>query len=177
MTEQELTNKIIKDAQKQADALVAAAQTAAEQKITAAKLDASARKEAAVKQAKQAQKAREAQLAKANEVELIKARINAKQALMTQAFTTVRDNLRHAQPAEIKKIIQFLVDKYGAPQDTVLVAQAWAAARPDLPTTDALPDGIIIENPTYRIELSLDVLLADLRAQIELEVARLLGVL
>lgn len=177
MTEQELTNKIIKNANKQAAALIEDAQNQAQAKLAAAKQTAAERREAALQKGKKDAAIQAEQLKKANEVEMIKARINARQAVMSQAFNQVRDNLLHASNADIKKIVNALVQKYAAPKDTVLVAREWAKAMPNLKATDAITGGIIIENPTYRLELSLDVLLANLREDIELEVAQILGVI
>lgn len=177
MTEQQLTNKIIKNAEKQAAALVQTAKDQADAQITAAQAVAEERHAAAVQQAQAKLSEQTAQLQKAHEVDLIKARINARQAVMSQAFAQVRDQLLHAKPADVKKIVDALLAKYAGPQDTILIAREWAKAMPHLTPTDTIVGGIIIQNPTYRLELSVDVLLANLRADIELEVAQILGVI
>ncbi len=58
-----------------------------------------------------------------------------------------------------------------------MVAKAGAYALPKLPTTDAIQGGIIIENPTYRLELDVDSILNELREPLAPTVAEILGVL
>lgn len=177
MTEQELVKKIIKQAEKQAAALITAAHAQADAKVTAAQERAKQRTKEAVAAAQAKLAGQRTEQQKAHEVAVIKAQINAKQAVIDQVFNQVRDNLNHADAATIKKLFTALTQKYAQPGDQITVATNWAKALPGYPTTATITGGIIIENATYRIDLSIDAILATLRPDLTTTVANLLGVL
>jgi vacuolar-type H+-ATPase subunit E/Vma4 len=158
MTEEKLVQKILNDAAKEAAAMIDAAAASAEQKVAAAKIAAAERKEKAVSEAKKNLARAGEQAALAKEVENIKSKINAKQEIMSAVFDAVRSNIINAKPADKRALTDALTKRYAKTGDKVTPAG----------------DGIIISNKNYDIDLSLDVLLADLRGSIELEVAKML---
>ena len=177
MTEQELTQKILRDANKQAKTMITAAKQHAEKQLFVAKEQAAARKAEALEQGQANLAYRQSQQQLAHEVSKIKAQINAEQGLIDQAFATAREKLLHATDKEIKELVDTYTKKYAKTGDKVLIAKNWAHACPKLPTTAAIQSGIIIENPTYRIELDIDSILNELREPLAAPVAKILGVL
>jgi vacuolar-type H+-ATPase subunit E/Vma4 len=153
MTEQKLVNKIITEAKREATIMLDAAAETANRKVADAKIAAAKRKADAIESAKKDAGKRKEQAEKANEVELIKARINAKQAVMSAVFDAVK------QKIDTKKVVKLLTDKYAKAGDKIITA----------------PDGgIIIRNKNYDIDLSVDTLICELRKIIELQVAEML---
>ncbi len=177
MTEQDLTKKILRDANKQAKDLIAAAEKQAEQQITAAKDAADARQTAAIEKGKADLAYRQTQQARAHEVEQIKAQINAQQQWIDQAFAQAREKLLHASDQDIQRLVDTYTQKYAQKGDKILIAKAWSHALPKLPTTTAIEGGIIIENDTYRMELDVDSILNELREPLAPVVAEILGVM
>ena len=177
MTEQELVKKIIKQAEKQAAHLIATAHAQADAKIAAAQERAGQREKDALAAAQTKIAEQRTEQQKAHEVAVIKANINAKQAVIDQVFNQVRDNLNHADVATINQLFTTLTQKYAQPGDQITVATNWAKALPNYPTTATIAGGMIIENATYRIDLSIDAILATLRPALTTTVANLLGVL
>lgn len=177
MTEQDLTKKILRNAKQQAKDLINTAEQHSAEQITQAQSRANQRREAALAQGKTNLEYRKVQQQRAHEVTRIKAEINAKQAWVEQAFATAREKLLHADTAEIKTLVDTYIKKYAQPDDQILIAQNWAHALPKLPVTQAIESGIIIENPTYRLELDMDSILAALKDSIAPTVAEILGVL
>jgi len=177
MTEQDLTKKILRDANKQAKDLVTAAEQHAAKQIFVAKEQAAARKTEALEQGQANLDFRKTQQQRAHEVLQIKAQINAQQGWIDRAFNQAREKLLHASDEEIKNIVQAYTQKYAQSGDKILIAKAWSHALPDLPTTTAIASGIIIENKTYRMELDIDSILAELREPLAPTIAKILGVL
>ena len=177
MTEQQLTNKIIKDAKRQAAALVAAAESQARAKLADAAKQAEQRHATALADAKARLATRTEQQARANEVTLIKARIDAQQAVLDAAFARAREQIVNAPTAQIKSLVDGWLQQYAHDGDQITVAANWAKIFPNYPTTTAVENGIIIANKIYRIELTVDELLRELREQIALTVAGQLGVM
>lgn len=177
MTEQDLTKKILRNANQQAKDLIAAAQAQADAKIAEAEQQATARKNAAIGKGKADLAYRQTQQKRAHEVAQIKAQINAQQQWIDQAFSQAREKLLHASDQDIKRLVDTYTKKYAVSGDKIVVAKAWAHALPKLPTTDAIQGGIIIENPTYRLELDVDSILNELREPLAPAVAEILGVM
>lgn len=177
MTEQDLTRKILRNANQQAKELVATAEQHAAEQISAAKAQAEARYNIALEKNQSNLAYRKEQQQRAHEVEQIKAHINAQQDWVDRAFKQARENLIHASDAEIKTIVDTYVKKYAKHGDKILVAKNWAHALPTYPTTDTIQGGIIIDNETYRIELDIDSILTELREPLASTVAEMLGVL
>ena len=177
MTEQQLTNKIIKDAKKQAAALVATAENQARAQLAAAKEQAQHRHTTALADAKARLNTRAEQQARANEVTLIKARIDAQQKVLDAAFDRARAQIINAPAAKTQSMVNGWLKAYAHDGDQIMVAANWAKLFPNYPTTTAVENGIIIANAVYRIELTVDELLRELRAQIALPVAQQLGVM
>ncbi|MCM1404017.1 MAG: V-type ATP synthase subunit E [Prevotella sp.] len=177
MTEQDLTKKILRNANQQAKDLLATAQAQADAKIAEAQAQATVRKNTALKKAKADLAYRQTQQKRAYEVAQIKAQINAQQQWIDQAFNQTREKLLHATKTEIQRLVDAYTQKYAQPGDKIVVAQAWAHALPQLPITDTIAGGIIIENPTYRLELDVDSVLNALREPLAPSVAEILGVI
>lgn len=177
MTEQQLTQKIIKNAKQQAAALVATAESQARTKLTAAEQQAAARQDQAIAAAKQRLADRQAQQTRADEVTLIKARINAQQAVLDTVFKQARAQIIHAPAEQTQTLVHKWLQQYAQTGDQIAVATEWAALFPDYPTTTAVSYGIVIANNVYRIELTVDEQLHELREQMALSVAQQLGVL
>lgn len=177
MTEQDLTKKILRNAKQQANDLISAAEKRASEQIAAAQAQADERKKLALKQGQDSLEYRKTQQKRAHEVSCIKAQINAQQDWIEQAFTTAREKLLNASKQEIQTIVDAYTKKYAKPGDKILIAKNWAHAFPKLPTTTAINGGIIIENQTYRLELGIDNILAELREPLAPTVAEILGVL
>lgn len=177
MTEQDLTKKILHDAKQQAQNLITTAQQKAEAQITDAQENAMARKNIALQKAQAELDQRKTQQVRANEVLQIKSLINAQQKQIDLAFSQAQEKLLHASDDEIRQFVKHYTQKYAQPNDKVIIAQAWSTALPDLPTTDTISGGIIIENDTYRFEFDIDSILNELRADLAPEVAKLLGVI
>lgn len=177
MTQQELTKKILRDAKQQAKTLVTAAEQKAAERIATAQTQAEQRRTAALAQAQADLTYRKTQQQRAHEVARIKAQSNAKQIWIDRAFTQAREKLVNADAKTIQEMVTTYTKKYAQPGDQILVAQAWSAALPDYATTNTIASGIIIENPTYRVELDIDGILAELKADITPTVAEILGVL
>jgi vacuolar-type H+-ATPase subunit E/Vma4 len=159
MTENDLVKKIIQNANKEARQLVEDAETNALQKLADATADANERKKRAVAEAERKLKQRAEEAALAVEVENIKQKINAKQAVMAQVFDGIRANIAQADTDRKQKLTAALAKKYGAAADKV---------------TPAADGGIIISGKTYDIDLSLAVLMDDLRNTIESDIAKML---
>ena len=177
MTEQQLTNKIIKNAKQQAAALVAAAESQARAKLADAEKQAGERRTTALADAKARLATRTEQQARANEVTLIKARIDAQQKVLDAAFDRARAQIINAPTAQIKSLVDGWLQQYAHDGDQITVAENWAKIFPNYPTTTAVQNGIIIANQIYCIELTVDELLRELREQIALTVAEQLGVM
>lgn len=177
MTEQDLTKKILHDANKQAATLIDDAEQRAAKQLFVAKEQAAARKAEALEQGQANLAYRQSQQQLAHEVAKIKAQINAEQSWVDQAFNQAREKLLHATDKEIKELVDAYTKKYAHPGDKILIAKNWAHACPKLPTTAAIDSGIIIENATYRIELDVDSILNELREPLAAPVAKILGVL
>ena len=177
MTEQQLTNKIIKDAKRQAAALVAAAESQARAQLADAAQQTEQRHATALAAAKARLATRTEQQARANEVTLIKARINAQQAVLDAAFAQARAQIVNAPTAQIKSLVDGWLRQYAHDGDQITVAENWGKIFPNYPTTTTVENGIIITNKIYRIELTVDELLHELREQIALTVAGQLGVM
>lgn len=177
MTEQDLTKKILHSANQQAKNLITEAEEHAAEQIAAAKKQADARRKAALAKGKANMAYRETQQQRAHEVARIKAEINAEQGWVDRAFEAAREKLVHASDKEIKELVDTYTKKYAKKGDKVLIAEDWAHAVPNLPTTPAIKSGIIIENDTYRIELDIDSILNELREPLAPAVAQILGVM
>lgn len=177
MTEQDFTQKILKKAQQQAAQLVATAEQQSAAQIAAAQEQAAARQAAALKKGQEDLAYRKEQQILAHEVATIKARINAQQNWVDQAFAAAREKLIHASSTEIKQIVEAYTKKYAQVGDKITLAANWGHALPKLPTTDQIAGGLIIENPTYRLELDVDSILNELRDPLAPTVAEILGVL
>ena len=177
MTEQDLTKKILRKANQQAKDLITVAEHRATEQIAVAETQAKNRREVALAQGQAGIALRKTQQQRAHEVARIKAQINAQQAWIDRAFAIAREKLLHASDTEIKNLVAVYTKKYAQPGDTVLIAANWAHAMPELPTTTTIQSGIIIENQTYRIELDIDSILAELREPIAPAVAEILGVI
>lgn len=177
MTEQQLTNKIIKNAKQQAATLVAAAESQARAKLAAAEKQASERRTTALANAKARLATRTEQQARANEVTLIKARIDAQQKVLDTAFDRAREQIVNAPTTQVKSLVDGWLKQYAHDGDQITVAENWAKIFPNYPTTTAVENGIVIANQIYRIELTVDELLRELREQIALTVAQQLGVM
>jgi vacuolar-type H+-ATPase subunit E/Vma4 len=159
MTENELVRKIIYNANKEADEILAAAVSAADEKLNAAQTDAAERKKKALALAEQKMKQKNEELTLAGEVENIKQKINIKQEIMQSVFDGVKANIQKANPTEKQKLIAALRKKYGQANDKI---------------TNTADGGIIVSNKNYDIDLSLSVLLDDLREGIESDIAKML---
>ena len=177
MTEQQLTKQIIQHAKQQANALVAAAESQARNEISAAEQAAAKRQTDAIAKAQAALALAQTERERAQAVTQIKNNINAKQALLDQIFNQVRDHWYHATATQIQALAATLIAKYAQPNDTITVASDWHTALPNYPTTTAIQHGLIIANPTYRWELTIDGLIAALREELALPVAQKLGVM
>lgn len=177
MTEQDLTKKILRDANQQAKDLITAAEQRATEQIDAARAQTEARRVAALEKGQANLAYRKTQQQRAHEVAQIKAQINEEQAWIERAFTTAREKLVHASDEEIKTIVGTFTKKYAHDGDKIIIAKNWAHAFPDLPTVDNIQGGIIIENQTYRLELDIDSILAELREPLAPTIAKMLGVL
>lgn len=177
MTEQDLTQKILRDANRQAKSLIAAAEKQAAAQILAAEQNASDRKTAALQRGQADLRDRQTQQTRAHEVAQIKAKINAEQQQIDTAFAQAREKLLHASNQDIKRLVDTYTKKYAHQGDKILIAQAWSHALPDLSTTDAIAGGIIIENDNYRLELDVDSILATLREPLAVEIAKILEVM
>lgn len=177
MTEQDLTKKILRNAKQHAQELVTTAEQRAAEQIADAQAQAEQRRATALAQGKANLAYRKEQQQRAYEVTRIKAEINTKQAWVTRAFDMAREKLMHADDHEIQVIVQAYIKKYAQTGDKILIAQNWAHALPDLPVTTAIDSGIIIENQTYRLELDIDSILAELKDPLTPTVAEILGVL
>lgn len=176
MTEQDLTKKILRDAKQQANHLITTAEQHAAEQITAAQAQADTRRANALAKGQAGLEYRKTQQQRAHEVARIKAQINAEQAWVDQAFQTAREKLLHASDKEIQAIVAAYTKKYAQAGDKITIAKNWSHALPDLPTTAAINSGIIIENPTYRLELDMDSVLNELREPLAPTVAQILGV-
>lgn len=177
MTEQDLTKKILRNAKQHAQELVTTAEQRAAEQIADAQAQAEQRRATALAQGKADLAYRKEQQQRAHEVTRIKTVINAKQAWVTRAFDMAREKLIHADDREIQAIVQAYIKKYAQAGDKILIAQNWAHALPDLAVTTDINSGIIIENQTYRIELDIDSILAELKDPLTPTVAEILGVL
>lgn len=177
MTEQDLTKKILRDAKQQANNLISTAEQRAAEQIAAAETQADNRKKAALAKGQADLEFRKTQQQLAHEVACIKAQINAEQNWVDRAFAAAREKLLKASNAEIKALVTHYTQKYAQPDDNVFIAEAWAHAMPELPTTPTIVGGIIIENQTYRLELDVDSILNELREPLAPTVAEMLGVL
>lgn len=177
MTEQELTQKILRDTNRQAKALITAAETQAEAKIVTAEQNAAQRKITAIQKGQDDLNYRQLQQSHIYEVANIRAQINAQQAQIEQAFTQAREKLLHATPEDIRKFVDLYQQKYAKAGDKILVAKAWSHAVPQLPITTTIEAGIIIENDSYRYELDIDSILQELRGSLTPEIAKILGVI
>ena len=177
MTEQQLTKKIINDAKKQAASLVATAESQARAQLVTAQKQAEQHQTAALAAAKARLATRAEQQARANEVTLIKARINAQQKVLDAAFARARAQILGAPTAQVQSMVNGWIKQYAHDGDQIMVAENWAKLFPNYPTTTAVESGIIITNAVYRIELTVDELLRELREQIALPVAQQLGVM
>lgn len=177
MTEQQLTNQIIKNAKQQAAALVAAAESQARTQLADATQQASVRKEQALTDAKARQAQQQAEQSRANAVTLIKRRADAQQQVLATAFARAREQIINAPAERTQKMVNGWIKQYAHDGDSIKVARQWAALFPNYPTTDAIVYGIIISNPIYRIELTVDELLHELREHLALPLAQQLGVL
>ncbi len=176
MTEQDLTKKILRNAEQQAKDLVAAAEQRATEQLNTAHAQADTRRTAALEKGQASLAFRKTQQQRAYEVAQIKAQINAEQAWIDSAFATAREKLVHASDEEIKTIVAAFTKKYAQDGDKIIIAKNWAHALPDLPTTDNIQGGIIIENQTYRLELDIDSILNELREPLAPTIAQILGV-
>ena len=177
MTEQDLTKKILRDANQQAKDLITTAEKHAAEQIATAHAQAEARRVAALEKGQADLAYRKTQQQRAHEVAQIKAQINEEQAWIERAFTTAREKLVHASDEEIKTIVDTFTKKYAHDGDKIIIAKNWGHAFPDLPTADNIQGGIIIENQTYRLELDIDSILAELREPLAPTIAKMLGVL
>lgn len=177
MTEQDLTKKILRDAKQQAKDLITAAEKQADNQVAAAEQKAAARQAAALQQGQADLDYRKVQQQRAHEVACIKAQINAQQQWVDRAFAQAREKLLHASDKEIQSLVAAYTKKYAHDGDKILIAEAWSHALPQLPTTATIAGGIIIENKTYRLELDIDSILAELREPLAPTVAEMLGVI
>ena len=177
MTEQDLTQKILRDARRQAKDLIDAAEKQAAAQIVTAEQNATARKKAAIEKGQADLKYRQIGQARAHEVAQIKAQINAQQQQIELAFNQAREKLLHASDTDIKRFVDAYTKKYAQPGDKISIAKAWSHALPKLPTTTAIAGGIIIENNTYRLELDVDSILTSLRETMAPTIAEILGVM
>jgi vacuolar-type H+-ATPase subunit E/Vma4 len=159
MTENELVRKIIYNANKEAEDLLSTAAADADEKLTQAQNAADERKRKALATAEQKLRRKNEELVLAGEVENIKQKINIKQEIMQSVFDGVRAAVQKANPTEQQKLLAHLRKKYGQPNDRI---------------TNTADGGIIISNKNYDIDLSLSVLLDDLREEIELDIAKML---
>lgn len=159
MTENDLVKKILQNAAKEARNLIEDAETKSLQRIADATAGANERKKKALADAEKKLKQRGEELALAVEVDNIKQKINAKQAIMSRVFDGIRANIENASAAQKQKMVTALTKKYGKPTDKV---------------SPAADGGIIISGRNYDIDLSLSVLLDDLRDSIELDIAKML---
>ncbi len=176
MTEKELTKKILRNAKQQAQDLITAAEQRATEQITHARAQAEVRRAKALAKGEADLTYRKTQQQRAQEVARIKAQINAQQVWIDRAFQQARTKLINANQQTIKTLVTNLTQKYAQPGDTITIAKNWSAALPELPTTPTIAGGIIIENKTYRLELDVDSILAELREQVAPTVAEILGV-
>ncbi|MDR1917478.1 MAG: hypothetical protein LBQ05_00640 [Christensenellaceae bacterium] len=157
--ENQLVRKIIYNANKEADELLVAAATEAADKLEKARAVANERKKKALSVAEQKMRQKNEELALAHEVENIKQKINIKQDIMQSVFDGVKANIQKANPTEKQKLAAHLRKNYGQPNDKI---------------TETPDGGIIISNKNYDIDLSLSVLLDDLRGAIEPDIAKML---
>ena len=176
MTEQDLTKRILRQAHQQAKTMVDAAEQHAAEQIATAETQATVRRTIALEKSQAGLAVQKVQQQRAHEVAHIKARINAQQTWIDRAFDVAREKLQHASNSEIQTIVKTYTEKYAKPGDQILIAENWAHALPELPTA-TINGGIIITNQTYRIELDLDSILAELRDAIAPTIAEILGVL
>ena len=177
MTEQDLTKKILRDAERQAKELINAAEKQATAQILTAEQNATARKTAALQKGRADLAYRQTERERAHAVAQIKAKINAEQQQIDLAFNQAREKLIHASAPEIKRLVDTYTKKYAHPGDKITLAKNWSHALPKLPTTTAIAGGMIIENDTYRLELDVDSILGELREPLAPKVAEILGVL
>jgi vacuolar-type H+-ATPase subunit E/Vma4 len=159
MTENDLVKKILQNAVKEAKKLIEDAETNSLQRLADATANANERKKKALADAERKLKQRSEELTLAVEVDNIKQKINTKQAIMSQVFDGIRANIEKADAAKRQKMVTALTKKYGKPADRV---------------SPAADGGIIISGKNYDIDLSLSVLLDDLRDAIELDIAKML---
>jgi vacuolar-type H+-ATPase subunit E/Vma4 len=159
MTENELVRKIVYSANKEASVLINLATADAEQKLAQAQQDANERKKRALAVAEQKMRRKSEEMVLANEVEGIKQKINAKAEIMKTVFDGISAKIMKSGTTEKQKLISNLTKKYGRAGDKIT------------PTTDG---GIIISNKNYDIDLSLSVLIDDLKNEIEPDIAKML---
>jgi vacuolar-type H+-ATPase subunit E/Vma4 len=109
--------------------------------------------------AEQKMKQKSEEMALANEVENIKQKINAKQEIMKTVFDGIKTGIMKSNPNRKQRLIASLTKKYGRASDKIISSN---------------DGGIIISNKNYDIDLSLSVLIDDLKENIETDIAKML---
>lgn len=115
-----------------------------------------------------------------------KADLGNRQAIITEVFDTVKNNIEKASAKDFQKLIAGLIAKFGQAGDTVYISKQDDKRLPatffsTLPQknlkriiSDTAANGIIIENDNTETRLSLDDILKTLRSDIELDLSKIL---
>lgn len=150
-----IVEKILQDAQKEAEGLLMSARANSRSRVESAKIQIESDREADI------ERAMSRAVAEAKQAEL-NAKVRARRDELT-ARTGAIDAVFADAKVQLGKsgasLANSLKSKFAKPTDKVEVLK---------------DGGIIVENPNYRLSLTLDELLAGLRADIELGVAKIL---
>ena len=179
----EIAKKAGESAQAEAKAMIAAAKKAAAERVARAKAEIEENAESALKKA-QIRAEQEAKQAKiVSQAQNLRETQRARQAVIDSVFQTARKDLLGKGG---KDLASTLIKKYGKSGDTVIVSKkdeksitaeflkGLSVKNLKREVSDKFEGGIILENASYELRLTMDDLLGNLREQVELEVSNIL---
>ncbi|MCL2846590.1 MAG: V-type ATP synthase subunit E family protein [Firmicutes bacterium] len=181
-----IVEKILNDANAEAAVITADAKKAAAERVRRTEADIVRETESAMERARRKVRDEERQAEIVAKTQTMRARISNKQAVIDDIFADVRKQLLGMNAKDAQLLVTNLVKKHGRSGDTVVISKAdeknisstFIAGLPvkNLKTkvSSDFEGGVILQNATYDLSLTLDELLVELRTEIELEISKIL---